>query len=56
MDLLRTKLYSERYGFDIQVGSEYGMGSIFSLEFPVSMLSLESENQSERESNEGRTK
>ena len=56
LDLLRTKLYSERYGFDIQVESEYGMGSLFSLEFPVSMLSLEPENPSARGRNEGRTK
>ena len=56
LDLLRTKLYSERYGFDIRVESEYGMGSLFSLEFPASMLSMEPENPSERERNEGRTK
>jgi signal transduction histidine kinase len=56
LDLLRTKLYSERYGFDIQVESEYGMGSLFSLEFPVSMLSMEPENPSARERNEGRIK
>ena len=39
LDLLRSKLFSERYGFDIQVESEYGAGSVFSLKFPPSMLS-----------------
>jgi len=55
LDLLRTKLFSERYGFDIQVESEYGTGSIFSLQFPASMLNLEPENPSERERKDGRT-
>jgi len=56
LDLLRTKLFSERYGFDIQVESEYGTGSVFSLEFPASMLSLEPVYPSEHEGKERRTK
>lgn len=39
LDLLRSKLFSEQYGFAIQVESKYGAGSIFSLEFPPAMLS-----------------
>ncbi|HXV83211.1 MAG TPA: ATP-binding protein [Candidatus Binatia bacterium] len=38
LDLLRSKLFSEQFGFDIQVESEYGAGSIFTLEFPPDML------------------
>lgn len=36
LDLLRTKLFAERYGFELQVESELGKGSCFSLEFPAS--------------------
>lgn len=36
LDLLRTKLFAERYRFDLQVDSELGKGSCFSLEFPAS--------------------
>ncbi len=38
LDLLRSKLYSERFGFEIEVESKYGSGSIFTLEFPPIML------------------
>lgn len=36
LDLLRTKLFAERYGFELKVASELGKGSCFSLEFPAS--------------------
>lgn len=36
LDLLRTKLFAEHYGFELEVESECGRGSCFSLEFPAS--------------------
>jgi len=36
LDLLRTRLFAERYGFDLKVESELGKGSCFSLGFPAS--------------------
>ncbi len=56
LDLLRSKLFSERYGFEIHVESKYGFGSLFSLRFPASMLSMEPEDPSGREEKEGRTR
>jgi signal transduction histidine kinase len=56
LDLLRSKLFSERYGFDIQVESKYGTGSTFSLVFPASMLSLEAEKVAGGEEKERGTK
>ena len=38
LDLLRAKLFSERYGFRITFESKIGLGSVFSLEFPGPML------------------
>jgi signal transduction histidine kinase len=38
LDLLRTKLFSERYGFRITFESKVGAGSVFCLEFPAPML------------------
>jgi len=43
LDLLRTRVFAERYGFRLQVESEYGTGSLFSLVFPASMLVMEPE-------------
>lgn len=43
LDLLRTRVFSERYGFRLQVESTYGAGSQFSLVFPASMLVVEPE-------------
>jgi signal transduction histidine kinase len=43
LDLLRTHVFSERYGFRLQVESECGRGSLFSLAFPASMLVVERE-------------
>lgn len=34
LDLLRTRIFAERYGFDIQVTSQLGKGSCFTLAFP----------------------
>jgi len=39
LDLLRTKLFAQRYGFELEVESELGKGSCFSLEFPASTQS-----------------
>jgi signal transduction histidine kinase len=38
LDLLRTKLFSERYGFRLTFESRPGAGSVFCLEFPASMV------------------
>jgi signal transduction histidine kinase len=45
LDLLRTRVFSERYGFHVHVESEYGTGSLFSLVFPASMLVMEPESR-----------
>jgi signal transduction histidine kinase len=41
LDLLRTRVFSERYGFRLQVESQYGKGSLFSLVFPAAMLTTQ---------------
>jgi len=41
LDLLRTRVFSERYGFRLLVESEYGRGSLFSLAFPDAILVVE---------------
>ena len=56
LDLLRSKLFAERYGFDIQVESEFGSGSIFSLRFPSAMLLHGPEILLETAGNEERAK
>jgi len=38
LDLQRIKLFSERYGFKLSFASKVGAGSVFSLEFPPSLL------------------
>jgi len=43
LDLLRTRVFSERYGFRLLFESEYGKGSLFSLAFPDFMLVVETE-------------
>jgi signal transduction histidine kinase len=38
LDLQRIKLFSERYGFQLQFTSEVGVGSVFALDFPPGLL------------------
>jgi signal transduction histidine kinase len=38
LDLRRIKLFSERYGFQLQFTSELGVGSMFELDFPPRLL------------------
>lgn len=49
LDLLRTKLFSERYGFRITFESKVGVGTVFCLEFPAPMLLTEPKETGKRD-------
>lgn len=53
LDLLRSKLFAERYGFDIKVESKYGTGSTFSLVFPGCLLSQQPDELTGRRTQKG---